>query len=190
MRLSVLISVIKFGRHSNQHDNGQNMRTTNLLGALAQLATDQQLKAIEEDCGLNPTEAAALVSIGVAPGQQIDFLQQAINRSHSASVRLVDKLAAQGLVVRDQATDGRAVALHLSAKGTKKSKEVLRARNRALEVFIQFLTSQEREALDSMLAKLLAASVMSERHAYQMCRLCDGDACDVCPVEETFLTEE
>ena len=41
-----------------------------------------------------------------------------------------------------------------------------------------------------MLAKLHAAAVMSERHAYQMCRLCDGDACDVCPVEEVFLTGE
>ena len=154
---------------------------------MAQLVLDRQLGAIEQHCGLNPTEAAALVTIYNVPGQPIDFLHRAVNRSHSATVRLISKLEAAGLVTRGDAEDGRAVSLELTGAGEKKVIELLEARGAALRRCLAYLTQKEERKLDELLAKMLAASVVDEQHAYQICRLCNGDECDVCPVEAALV---
>ncbi len=160
-----------------------NERTANLLGAVAQLAVDRQLAAIEEVSGLNATSAAALVTMANAPEQRIDFLHKTLSRSQPATTRLVAKLEAQGLVQRVGADDGRAVSLVLSKRGEQAVNAILASRHDALATCLDYLTGKEQAELDSLLAKVLAAAVIDEQHAYQICRLCSDEECDVCPIE-------
>jgi len=40
--------------------------------------------------------------------------------------------------------------------------------------------------LDRLLAKMLRALPHSDAHALAICRFCEGDACDPCPVGEAL----
>ncbi len=163
-----------------------NERTANLLGAVAQLAVDRQLASIEEVSGLNATSAAALITINNAPEQRIDFLYKTLGRSQSATTRLVAKLEGQALVQRTDADDARAVSLILTKHGERTVAKILRARRQALTACLGYLNDAEQTDLDSLLAKMLACAVIDEQHAYQICRLCNEDECDTCPIEEAL----
>ncbi len=159
-------------------------RALNLLGAAAQLCTDRQNSAISSLVGLNGTSAAALVTIGHAPGESIEFLRLALCRSHSATVRLVADLTSRGLVDRSELDDGRAVGLQLTASGERLVEKIHSARMDALSHCLKGLTSVEVNRLSALLGRLLESNVSDDGHAYQICRLCNGDACDPCPVED------
>ena len=163
-----------------------NDRTANLLGALAQLAVDRQLASIEAASGINGTSAAALVTLANAPGEGIDFLYKTLGRSQSATTRLVAKLEAGSLLERVAGDDGRASPLVLTRQGELAVAEILDARHQALASCLSYLTADEQSDFDILLAKILASTVIDEQHAYQICRLCDGDECDICPVEEAL----
>lgn len=163
-----------------------NERTVNLLGAVAQLVSDRQLAAIERASDLSATSAAALVTISQAPEQSIDTLHKTLGRSQPATTRLVAKLESAGLLRRGLAEDSRAVALSPTVKGQRMVARILSARRHALRECLGYLTNSEQEELDGLLAKTLATAVVDEQHAYQICRLCDGDECDVCPVEDAL----
>lgn len=161
-------------------------RTANLLGAVAQLVIDRQVEAIAAESGLNTISAAALVTLGHAPSQNIDFLHETLKRSQPATTRLVNKLQSKGLIARSSAEDGRAVALTLTTTGEKMVTRILSVRRTALDSCLEYLNNAERVEIDALLAKILASSVVDDSHAYQICRLCDGEACDVCPVEDAL----
>lgn len=163
-------------------------RTANLLGAVAQLAIDRQVEAIAAASGLNATSAAALVTIGHAPAQTIDFLHATLQRSQSATTRLVTKLQHKGFIDRGCAEDGRAVALNLTPAGKKLVARILTARHAALSGCLADLSDTEKTDIDGLLAKILANAVTDDSHAYQICRLCDGERCDVCPIEDALET--
>lgn len=166
-----------------------NERTANLLGAVAQLVADRQAQSIETAVGLNGSAVAALITISNAPEQRIDFLHNVLGLSQPATTRMVAKLESQGLVRRAVTSDARTAALVISAKGNKAVATILEARGMALEKCLNYLTKSEQSDLDTLLAKLLASSVIDERHAYQICRFCHGEECDPCPVEEVFEEE-
>jgi DNA-binding MarR family transcriptional regulator len=161
-------------------------RTLNLLGAAAQLCIDRQTDSILSLTGLNATAAAALVTVGHAPGESIDFLRQALSRSHSATVRLVADLEARGLFERLELDDARAVGLRLTARGERQLEKVHSARMDALGACLNGFSSSEMSRLDVLLGRLLGSNVAVEQDAYQVCRLCNGEACDPCPVEEAM----
>src|SRR5437764_6850861 len=80
-------------------------RQANMLGALALAVTDglhERLVAADER-GLSAT--AALIHLRLRPGENIDFLARVLDISHPATVRLVDRLEADGLVERRPGPD-------------------------------------------------------------------------------------
>jgi DNA-binding MarR family transcriptional regulator len=164
-------------------------RRANLLGALALGLTDLIREAGETETRFGGEGAAALVVIGQAPGTSIRSLSTALRLTHPGTVRLVDKLAAAGLVRRRpvlRGADRRAVALTLTAAGRRTVKAVLAARERRLQVALANLTAGEQVALTPLLEKLLAGLTTSEAQGDALCRLCDLAACPQshCPVEE------
>jgi DNA-binding MarR family transcriptional regulator len=161
-------------------------RTANLLGALSQTVVDGQIASIGSATGLGESAAAALVTIGHAPGESIDFLRRVLRRSHSSVVRLVAELERRGLARKGTGKDARAVTLELTAKGRRTTRELLAQRRRVLEQCLAELSAEEQRLIDRVLAKLLGALVEDEMNAFQICRLCDGETCDPCPIEETF----
>ncbi len=108
--------------------------------------------------------------------------------SHSATVRLVDKLERNGLVERRSAKDARAVAIVPTGDGIEIAAEIQRARLAALEELLDPLSGSERAELARLHEKLLGGVVAAGVARGRICRLCDGEACGHasghCPVTE------
>lgn len=162
-------------------------RAANLLGALALAVSDAMLEAAREEVD-GPSASAAIVRIGKYPGQPIEFLSSALQLSHSATVRLVDRLQAEELVRRERDpegsnTDRRSVALHLTPRGERCLNSILSRRYDWLRPLLGTLSEPEQAQLASTMAKLLA-ELARPNNAAHICRLCDSEACESagCPV--------
>ncbi len=159
----------------------------NLVGALA-LALVDRLQADAQALAPEPGPAAAAVAlIGHAPGLSIERLRRAVALSHSAAVRLVDRLVADGLVQRiTAANDRRAVALRLTPLGETQGAAILAARQGGLAEAMAALSPDERQQFGTLAEKLLRALVRTPDRAYRSCRLCNYRACVDCPVDDTL----
>jgi len=87
------------------------LRTANLLGALACEIAERLDERLKKHPNESDSAAAALNVISFYEGCSNNALSRALKLSHTTTVRLIDKLAAQGLVERRQAADRRAVSL-------------------------------------------------------------------------------
>ena len=157
-------------------------RTTNLLGALALGLTDRIQASLKQVLDRSGESAAAIIVLGYAPGLSVETLRQVLERSHPGTVRLIDRLERDGLVERREARDGRAVALHLTRKGTKTRESLMAQRLDTLEQALQGLTGEERKVLGELLAKVLTNLPHSEMSKHNICRLCSVPTCDACPI--------
>jgi len=162
------------------------LRTANLLGALA----GEVANRIERQGKVHPNEtnsaAAALNVIGFYEGCSNGALSRALGLSHTATVRLVDKLELAGFVLSEIGTDKRSVALRLTDLGRERTRIVIRERCMRLADVIDVLTAQQRRQLDDIAETLLKSMVMAARDADHICRLCDDAACSPgrCPVHQ------
>jgi len=157
-------------------------RTTNLLGAMALAITDRITSGMREAFDRSGEMAAALVVLGYAPGMSVEVLRQVLDRSHPGTVRLIDRLEDDGLVERRQATDGRAVALHLTRKGSKLRQQLMDRRLDTLEQALDGLAASERKVLGDLLSKVLTNLPESEMAKHRICRLCAVPTCKQCPI--------
>jgi MarR family transcriptional regulator, negative regulator of the multidrug operon emrRAB len=158
----------------------------NLLGALGLGVTDLLLDAAAGVAGHGGQSAAAVVTLGAEPGMTVGRLAMALGLSQPGTVRLVDRLAREGLVVRGKTTaDARTVALRLTAEGSARRDAILLERAGRLGPVIEVLTAGERRGLEALLRKLLAGMTTDVARSYALCRLCDQDRCMAlgCPVE-------
>ena len=152
-------------------------RVANLLGALA-VAIEDSVQAGSRD--------AALVALDSHPRRSVAHLSRALGRSHSATVRLVDGMAAAGLLERRTGSDSRSVALVLSVAGTAAAREVRSRRADVLERLVQTLDSGHVDHLEPILEQLLEATATDADSPWRTCRLCDEACCEdgrECPVD-------
>jgi MarR family transcriptional regulator, negative regulator of the multidrug operon emrRAB len=162
------------------------LRTANLLGALATEIAGR----LERHGRLHPNEtssaAAALNVIGFYEGCSNGALGHALGLSHTATVRLVDKLEAADLVVSERAADKRAVALRLTDGGRERARHVVHERCVLLGDILDVLTPAQRHSFDEILETLLKSMVKAAQDADHICRLCDGEECseERCPVHQ------
>jgi DNA-binding MarR family transcriptional regulator len=156
----------------------------NIVGALAHAVVD----AIEDDVAKTvrhgPTAAAALVHLSKYDGDTINALRVPLELSHPGCVRMVDRLEGRKLVTRADTSDGRAVAVELTASGTAAARAVLRRRSVALHKALGALSPREVQVLGQLASKVLTRLVENEPQALRVCRLCDYRVCPdgVCPV--------
>jgi MarR family transcriptional regulator, negative regulator of the multidrug operon emrRAB len=158
-------------------------RLLNLLGALSVALADRIAAATEEALGESATAVAALVNAAQFPGISIEELRHCLGLSHSAAVRVVDRLAARGLVERRPGAHGPAVALRATARGERLATRVLDIRREVVrEVAGDALTGD----LDSVLGAMLARLTIDPEAGDRACRLCDVGVCPTerCPVAE------
>jgi MarR family transcriptional repressor of emrRAB len=159
-------------------------RTANLLAAAARLVEDAVEESVRREFAFAASAPAALISIAHQPGLSIERLRRILGITHSATVRLIDRLQADGLVTRRK-TSGRDVQLGLSARGRRMLQRVQRARMAAVEALIEPLSDETRAELDSLLSTVLAAQTHAGEDIYRTCRLCSFDVCQreqPCPV--------
>jgi MarR family transcriptional repressor of emrRAB len=150
----------------------------NALGALSLAVADRMQESMASVAGHGASGPAALVALdGLAGGGSIDALRRLLGITHSGTVRLVDRLAAAGLVERRVGADARAVALHLTPQGRRTARRVLAAREAALEQVLAGLSASQREELDALLSAMLRGFEATAEGARRVCRLCDAERC-------------
>ena len=150
-----------------------NNRTANLLGVVGLAVANRIEETAREVLNHAGETPAALVVIGYDLGPSNDELRQILALSHSGTVRLVDRLVADGLVERRAGRDGRAVALHVSKRGRSLRREILKGRLAAIHPFLESLTKKEQETLEALLHKMLASMETTDLERRNLCRLCD-----------------
>ncbi|WP_162916562.1 MarR family winged helix-turn-helix transcriptional regulator [Dongia deserti] len=169
----------------DQSSDSETQHTANILGALSLLIQDRVERAWQSTLDLSPMAAAAVVQIDNEPGSSIEQVAGRIGLTHSATVRVIDKLAERGLVEKDRARkDARAQSLKLSKPGKGLARQLHAARNQVIDGLLSGLGPVQREALEAAISAILYQCVEPGREADVTCRVCDDRRCtpDICPI--------
>jgi DNA-binding MarR family transcriptional regulator len=161
-------------------------RTANLLGVVG-LAVANRIEETARDILNHAGETpAALVVIGYGFGPSNDQLRRILGLSHPGSVRLVDRLVADGLVERHEGRDKRAIALYLTTQGATLREKLLKGRLAAIKPFLMPLTRSEQGVLAELLHRMLSSMETTDLERCTLCRLCDDRVCSNCPIPADF----
>lgn len=157
-------------------------RASNILGALALAIVDRIDSLSTELLRQRGQGPAALVIIGYANGLSIDTLRRILGLSHPGAVRLVDRLAVEGLAERRPGPDGRTVSVHLTDAGLSAREALLKGRLAALNSILAALSQEELDQLSSLSTRVLESLETTDIDRYKICRLCDDRVCPNCPL--------
>jgi DNA-binding MarR family transcriptional regulator len=161
-------------------------RAANVLGALSLALADRVRGAVAEVGIDGETSAAALSALHhFLDAPTIGRLRDVVGRTSPATVRMVDRLVADGYARRRPGEDARASHVVLTPAGRKLARRVLAARAAVLEEALGALAPAERATFAELLGRVLEAMVEAklERRAGGRepsgwtCRLCDPGAC-------------
>jgi DNA-binding MarR family transcriptional regulator len=147
--------------------------TLDVIGACALALADAQWGVQSR----GRSDAAALSMIHDCPGISIDELAKVVGLSHSATVRLVDRLAAASLLRRSTTGPGRRVGLDLTGNGKKVAIAGRQARQAVLDLAVGGLDSQALEALKELARRIVLNISHDQAEINRACRLCDQEAC-------------
>ena len=161
-------------------------QTANLLGAVGLAVSDRIEETARKILNHSGETPAALVVIGYGQGPSNDLLRRILGLSHPGTVRLVDRLVADGLVERKKGPDNRTIALFLTKKGHLLREQLLAGRLAAVKPFLSPLNVTEQETLDALLHKILASMETTDLERCSLCRLCDNRVCLNCPIPADF----
>jgi DNA-binding MarR family transcriptional regulator len=159
-------------------------QAVNLLGALSLAVSDRMGQAVTARVG-SVSDAAALSALHhflTAP--TIDLLAQALGLTSSGTVRLVDRLEAEGLVRRGavgrgatSSGDARATTVALTSTGRRRARQITEARRDLLSGALGVLDEGERRRFGELAGRILAGMVRPPGATRWTCRLCDTTAC-------------
>jgi len=160
-------------------------RTTNLVGAFVLAAGHELRDATEQAASHTASGPSALAALATWPGSTLEELRRTLGLSQPGVVRLVDRLAADGLVSRQPGRDGRSRSLVLTERGEQVAQDVLDARDRTMAAICAPLEAAELEQLTALLERMLERLPGDRDDAHFLCRLCDHDACadPYCPID-------
>jgi DNA-binding MarR family transcriptional regulator len=175
----------------------------NVLGALSLVVSDQINTAVEAIARLGSSAPAALVALHeFLDGGSVTQLSSVLGLTHSGTVRLVDRLATEGLVERAGAQDKRAVSVVLTLAGRRAAARILQAREQSLASALSAFSPDEVDKLAAALDTMLTTVTLGRAEAHSarsnepfrpwLCRLCDFAACGrsegSCPVHNAVTT--
>lgn len=158
----------------------------NLLGVVGLAVADRIEKTARDILSHTGETPAAVVVIGYGLGPSNEQLRGILNLSHPGSVRLVDRLVADGLVERREGRDKRTNALYLTKRGHNFREKLLKERLAAIRPLLTPLTKAEQESLAALLHKLLSSMETTDLQRCNLCRLCDDRVCTNCPIPANF----
>jgi len=163
----------------------------NVFGAVALALTDR----VAETVAMPMSDAAALSALKhVLDTPSIHALAQVLGISHSGAVRLVDRLAAAGLVTRTSGPDGRTAAITLTTAGAHAATTVSAARTTVLAAALSVVRPEDHTILGRLLDDLLVALMRGPGATRWICRLCDTGACGRytgdCPIGRALESQQ
>lgn len=166
------------------------LRTANMLGALASAVVERLDAQRKRHPNETDSSTAALNLIALYEGCSNAALSQALQLSHPATVRLIDKLEEDGLVARQRGVDRRAVALFLTPTGRERMRTALEERCVVLDKIVDVLSPEQKRQFNGIAETLLRAFTATPLAAAHICRLCDQVSCpaDFCPVHQQALS--
>ena len=160
------------------------IQNRNVFGAFALMVSDEIIQASSSQAPQAGPTASALALLAHMPGLSIRMLSVGVGLSHAGTVRLVDRLATEGLIERrDHSSDGRTRSLFLTEAGKTVSVDVLNSRDRVIAEGLAVLTHEEVRFLGDISARVLRARLESLEHSYRVCRLCCYEGCPNCPID-------
>jgi MarR family transcriptional regulator, 2-MHQ and catechol-resistance regulon repressor len=116
---------------------------------------ERQARRSIEPWGLCSSDFAILELLLHRGQQAVNAIGRRVDLTSGAITSAVDRLEAQGLVVRTaDAEDRRTRFVSLTPKGAERIREVLGVHKRAMEGVTRLLTTAERETLISLIKKL------------------------------------
>jgi DNA-binding MarR family transcriptional regulator len=128
------------------------------------------------------SELSALVSIQNCKSFNIGWLANVLELTHSATVRLVDRLEGDDLIERLPKDHRKQVGLRITAKGRDLAGNILQARERVAGRFLAPLSKGQLSALAELSRTVITHNVTNELDSYQVCALCDEASCGkLCP---------
>jgi MarR family transcriptional repressor of emrRAB len=162
-------------------------RLANLLAAAALGMTDRLQELGSEIAGMDIAAATALVAlVDFSPSGSLRRLSQILGLTHSGTVRLVDRLAAGGLVTREPGRDERSRTVTLTEHGRRTALAIRARRHRATAGLLDGLSDRQRTQL-TRACEVLVANLTRQRLQQRaaaappaggaLCRLCDFTAC-------------
>jgi len=155
----------------------------NTLNNLILSLSERVHESVTQSNGDQSTSAAATLAILAShPGLSIKGIAEHLGLSHSATVRLIDRLEKDWLVRRSRKR-GREVRIELTATGQRAARRLNTARQQAMADLLEGVSEEGHRNLRSGLSELLAANAGRDTMPTRWCRLCDKDGCDasVCP---------
>jgi DNA-binding MarR family transcriptional regulator len=159
-------------------------RERNILGAFVLMISDDIIRATSSRAPEAGPTASALALLAHQPGLSIRMLAVGVGLSHAGTVRLVDRLAMEGLIERrEHSTDGRTRSLYLTTAGEAASEDVLNTRDKIIAEGLSVLNQKEVKFLCEISQRVLRARLEDQEHSYRVCRLCCYEACSDCPVD-------
>ncbi|KQT65971.1 MULTISPECIES: MarR family winged helix-turn-helix transcriptional regulator [unclassified Aureimonas] len=163
-------------------------KAVNVLGALSLVLGDEIRAAVNETIGTSGEAGAAIVMLGAHPGLSVGQVAAALDMSHSGCVRVVDRLEADGLLVRKAGATHRLVSLELTPEGRRRRLIALKHRDRVLRQAAAGLSQDETEMLEALASKMLKSVLTDKGQSYRFCRMCNEGECvpSGCPVEERW----
>jgi len=160
------------------------LRTANMLAAFAGEISERAKAILKSHPNQTDSAVAALNIMSFWEGITNAQLAKALKLSHTATVRLVDKLEAQGFVEARPGEDKRATHLFLTDTGRKAVEPALVARCAMVTSYLSPLTAKEEAQFSALLEKLMRPLGTDAYGVSHFCRLCEFSACpgDRCPM--------
>lgn len=149
---------------------------SNKLAALALAITDA---AIAPDDDLAPTAVAALITAANTEPMSIGEIAAIVGLTHSATVRLVDRLESTGLF-RRQSRVGREVMVDITPAGRRRAEELQDRRLTKTSAFLADLSEEEVAILDDLVERMLQTQVYGGQDRPRICRMCSQEHCNCC----------
>lgn len=153
------------------------MQDTHLANRLAALATAVNDAAFAETGDLSESAVAALIAIRTREPIAIQHVASIVGLTHSATVRLIDRLEKSWLV-RRQRRRGREVLVETTSRGKRRVRDLQAKRHEAIDALVGDISDRDRQVLSRFIDKVLAAAMENGARPERLCRFCDGDAAD------------
>jgi len=165
---------------------GNSGRAANILGALSVLILDRVQARWQEELDLSPMAVAALLQVEWEPGCAIEVVARSIGLSHSATVRIIDKLVERDLLSKDRARqDARVQSVKLTKAGKRMTQQLHAMRNQVTDDLLSLIPSQQVAALQEAVGAILHKAIDTRIEGDVTCRLCDVSRCglETCPIQ-------
>lgn len=159
----------------------------NQLSAFALAVNDKLDATLSENFGRSHSEIETLVSVRHCDSFTVGWLGEVLGLTHSAAVRIVDRLESDGRIRRTPQTNRRFVGLVLTPAGVELADEILNTRQEVLEHLFEDVDDKALEKALPVFRGILGQTSDSKLTSYRRCRLCDEVMCgERCPVQQTF----